>query len=193
MDTSQSDDKIKELEKKIIEANEQLEIIRVETCDLIRKIAIYWFNHEVETCLTSNPERAKSYGVENLRILKSDLSKLIESTSGLIEKHVNVDRYWAHCRNNVSDPYQVRVNSPNEFPNRLYDALREIFGYVAPILEKHGFSATGYSGKKYESSLLLPEEMNEALSKIRDKYEDKYREWRTLNYEILSAKKKKKR
>lgn len=41
MDTSQSDDKIKELEKKIIEANEQLEIIRVETCDLIRKIAIY--------------------------------------------------------------------------------------------------------------------------------------------------------
>jgi len=159
MDTSQYDAAIEKLSQDIEEQMKQLEATRYEIRDLIKETTIYWFNKEVQNTLASDPERSKKLGIEGLRPLRSDLDKLIALVPELAEQNT-ADKYWAHCRTLPTVPFQSQQILSNEYPNVLYDNLRNLFWHVGSILARYGFKVQGYSDQKYDSGLMLPGEID---------------------------------
>ena len=190
MDTSQYDAAIEKLSQDIEEQMKQLEATRYEIRDLIKEIAIIWFNKEVQKTLASDPERSKKLGIEGLQPLRSDLDKLIASVPELVEQNT-ADKYWAHCRTLPTEPFQSKQILNSEYPNALYDNLRNLFWHVGPILTRYGFKPYGYSDQKYNSGLVLPDEIDKKLRDVNKRYEEQYRSLNSLNDKLISTKREK--
>jgi uncharacterized coiled-coil protein SlyX len=186
MDTSQYDAAIEKLSQDIVEQKKQLEATRYEIRDLIKETAINWFRKEVQDTLTSDAERSKELGIEGLRPLRSDLDKLIASVPELVEQ-ITADKYWAHCRTLPTVPFQSQQILKNEYPDVIYDNLRNLFWHVGPILTRYGFKPYGYSDQKYNSGLVLPDEIDK---KLRG-YKEQYRSLNSLNDKLISTKRDK--
>lgn len=190
MDTSQYDAAIEKLSQDIEEQMKQLEATRYEIRDLIKETTIYWFNKEVQNTLASDPERSKKLGIEGLRPLRSDLDKLIALVPELAEQNT-ADKYWAHCRTLPTVPFQSQQILSNEYPNVLYDNLRNLFWHVGSILARYGFKVQGYSDQKYDSGLMLPGEIDKKLRDVNKRYEEQYRNLNSLNDKFISTKREK--
>jgi len=142
MDTSRFDDKIKKLNSQMDSLRRDMEVECENFLDATKEFAAEWAENEVKYTIQSHAELAKRYGRERLGKLKLELKELIENMPRIVDKHLNVDKYWVH-RGELPDGFPNNIGryriSENHLPGDLNAALREVFGNVGILLIDNDF------------------------------------------------------
>ena len=173
--TSEFDLRNKELQEKLHDIQNRLEITSKEFLEASERFTILWFRERVRETILSYPGRTKTMGANGLGNLKFDLSDLIAKVPTLVDKYVNCDKFWIH--RTQGRYYMSRIH------DRLDGAIRELLGYVGSILQKYGFInkhrdrewgvRQGTNQLIYKGEYDWSKKMNQALDRYIILYEKK--------------------
>lgn len=195
IDTSGFDTKIRELEKQEATLRDQMEETCQEFLRVTSEFAIEWFQSRVQQEVTSRPKLAKQLGVKRLGQIKSELKALVSEAPGIVNKHINPEKYWAHRGappdksgdHEVAWRYMIRGRRG---PDELGGAVKQLLGYAGAILVKHRIANTerrddwdidgGGKPPRYKHGYVWPDNMMNVMRR----YSELYGEWLKLHQEL---------
>ena len=198
MKASEFDAQIEDLETQMADLRDKMEdVCRVFQAATAR-FAAGWFQERAEQAVTSNPAITKKQDVEKLRKLKSALAHLVESSTELVKKHLDADKYWAHRVGLAVAPYShiYRVYG-RSVPDELDSGVREVLGYLGSLLAEYDFAEVG-EYREWEVKYPAPHpvyrhayDWSEDMKAILNRYADLYQKLAILSGRLKEVERQK--
>ena len=112
-----------------------------------------WYQQQVRRILAANPGRFAELPQETRSQLKQDVFDLIGNANGTVNRFfAQADIWWdekdpSAARGHYS--YEIEAGRP---PQAIDEPLRFAMGALLPIMERHGFCATGFALRRLGDS-----------------------------------------
>lgn len=171
-----SENKINELKNKLGESQNLI------VCQFKNYTAEY-FKKEIEDKVKLNSENTKNLGLEKLSELKKELNELINQSSELVEKYINIEEVWGHIDYKVvlENEFNQRFNIKSDTNSRIQSVFRLLIGHLGQLLIKYQYVKYGSEGwekdynsnlPKYKYGLGLPKNIQESIASYIKLFEE---------------------
>ncbi|MED1665734.1 hypothetical protein [Brevibacillus laterosporus] len=121
---------------------EKLKIQMEQTrLNFISEVVVFvknWYTEAAKTKISNNPDLANDLGIETLKALKEDVTKLIENTSEVVDEFLTEETLWWNKKENSI----IYKTYGNRYDTQIEKQLRLILGRLAEPLGKYGFIKT---------------------------------------------------
>lgn len=145
------DSLISKAEQEFEQGKNELEKIKQQFLDVVTEHIKKWYVTESRKIITRESEKAKSLGIDRLKVLKEQVNQLVEETENLVQQHLNKDRLWWHQNEFDYVPYEYRYRLPKNIDNE----IKEILGNLARVFGKDGLVKIKGSNSYREHGLWL--------------------------------------
>lgn len=175
MDMNEINNQIKENEDLVNNLKNKLDDISNNIVVEIKSFIKEEYQEEIERYVKKNTENTKRLGIENLRLLKSEMKDLITKSSSLVDKYIGDDS-WTHkdYTINENDEFGQKYNLKTTIRTKIGTITSKLYGHLGYILIKYQYINYGSAWEKQNNTEIPKYRYGMSYSKILDDLIDKY-------------------